>query len=220
MDNCNNKFYVEEEINKMSEDVKPSEFKTLEMCNNARMVLLPRDPHCLYAYWEIPQNSQNKLKYELGESLWEHSLPVLKIMNISKNTVTYIEINDISNNWFVSVEDANSLYLAEIGRRISDNCFIQLASSNYIYTPNNDFSSNSASYFVDYKDLRHGKFNFESGLIYQSLEFKKEAFLSLGLSSPQVFGSNRFENLMSMSSAELFKINLKQYIGISSLMME
>ena len=71
-----------------------------------KITLLARDPHWLYAYWEISETKKNSFMSELGNDIWEKSIPFLKITNISKNISNFIRVNDFSNNWFINVEDS------------------------------------------------------------------------------------------------------------------
>jgi hypothetical protein len=164
-----------------------------------KIVLLARDPHWLYAYWEISEAKKNSFKNEFGEGLWDRSVPVIKIINVSKNTSTTIRVNDFSDSWFINVDDSNALYVAELGRVVANQFFINLACSNYISTPSNSISSNTGAYFIDYKDLRNGRLDLESGQIYETYEIQTNSITRLGI-----------------SSAELFKRNLNQHLGISS----
>jgi hypothetical protein len=185
--------------------------------NDNEIILLARDPHWLYVYWQISETRKSNFINEFGEGLWERSVPVLKVTNISKNTNTYIRINDFSNNWFINVEDTNSLYLAELGRKIADQFFINLASSNYISTPSNSISTNSNTHFIDYRELQHSKLNLNAGKMYDSATIHKASGLIFGPSSSELFGPDVNESLLGISSSELLNGDIKQHLGISSL---
>lgn len=188
----------------------PSEY------SDHRVTLLARDPHWLFAYWEIADEIKNSFLDDLGSELWERSVPVLKVVNVSKNTDHYIRINDFSNNWYVNVPDANCLYVAEIGRKVSDRFFINLASSNYTVTPGDHVSSNNAVYFINYKDLKSGTLDLDSKNIYEMQDFRWQFQGISGLSSPELSNFNLGESVTHISSAELFGINLPEHFGISS----
>jgi hypothetical protein len=164
-----------------------------------KIVLLARDPHWLYAYWEISETKKNSFKTEFGEGLWDRSIPAIKIINVSKNTSNTIRVNDFSDSWFIKVDDANAIYVAELGRVVANQFFVNLTCSNYVSTPSNSISANTGAYFVDYKDLRNGRLDLESGQIYETFEIQTDINTKLGL-----------------SSAELFNENLTQHLGISS----
>lgn len=187
----------------------------LEYGNN-RIVLMVRDPHWLYAYWEISPEKRNAFIQEFGQDLWEKSYPVLRITNVSKNESFFIRINDYTNNWYIYVEDANSLFVAEIGRSIAQQFFINLASSNYIYTPSETVSNNTSAYFVDYRTMKGGYLDLESKTITRYQETILNTNFTIGVSSPELFGINLHESMFGVSSAELYGINIPQHLGISS----
>lgn len=123
------------------------------------ITLLARDPHCIYVYWEISESNKNMLLNEFGSEFMNKSVPVLKITNISKNESFYVRINDFANYWYINVTESNSIYVVEIGRRISDNFFISILNSNSIVTPGESASSDSTAYFINYNDLKQGRLN-------------------------------------------------------------
>ena len=193
------------EVQSQSTYLLPSEY------GENKIMLMTRDPHCLYAYWEISNNKINIFRKELGNEIWERSVPALKITNISKNTSFFIKINDFSNSWYINVSDSDCLYAAEIGRKLGEGLFINIASSNYIATQQEKASSSNNAYFVNYKDLRNGKLDLESDTIYET--YTKPQF---GLSSPELSGINAAQFQAGLSSAELYSSSWKEQLGISS----
>lgn len=172
-----------------------------------RIVLLARDPNWLYAYWEISSATKSNFIREFNQDLWEKSVPVLKVTNVSKNASFNIRINDFSNSWYINVEDSNSLYTAELGRVVSEQFFINLASSNYVVTPGNAVSSNTTAYFLDYRNLRNGKFDPESGKIYENYGYDLHSRGVIGISSPELMGMDLEESMFGISSGLLSGIS-------------
>lgn len=129
-----------------------------------RIVLLARDPNCLYAYWEITSDKIDSFKKDFGEALYSKSIPVLKVNNISKNESYYIRINDFSGSWYINVPEDNNIYIVEIGRKISENFFVSFAASNSVMTPGSNMSSNTGACFVNVNDPEQElNDNFETG---------------------------------------------------------
>ncbi|MCR4434794.1 MAG: DUF4912 domain-containing protein [Clostridiales bacterium] len=164
--------------------------------NDSRIVLLARDPHCIFAFWEVSGDTRSHFIEEFGSELWDKSTPVLKVTNVSKNSSFHIRVNDFATNWYIRVEDSDSLYFAELGRMVSGRFFINIASSNYIATPSENVSSNTTAYFADYRDFTKGRLDLEGCRIYENCGSGQDSKGLIGLSSAELFG---------ISSAELLR---------------
>ncbi len=176
--------------------------------NDNKISLLVKDSNWLYAYWKISNAKKGKFFDEFGNELWDRSVPVLKLINISKNTSFFVRVNEFSNSWFIHVPDSDCLYSAEIGRKVTNEFFINLASSNYITTPSNSISQNNSAYFINYTDLKKGKINVESNSIFETLNSETSSVNIFGISSLELFGTNRQKSVFGMSSSELLGIGL------------
>jgi len=170
--------------------------------NDNSITLLARDPHWLYAYWEISDERRDFFFKDLGHELWEKSVPVLKITNVSKNENTFVRINDFCSSWYINVPDTNCLYTAEIGRRVSERFFINLASSNYAATPCNNISVNNTMLFVNYVDFKNKQQNSKTVEIYESCDLKLHFNDAFGISSIELSGTDFCESFSSFSYAE------------------
>ncbi|HEX9061809.1 MAG TPA: DUF4912 domain-containing protein [Clostridia bacterium] len=183
----------------------PSEY------GESKIVLLTKDPGCLFAYWEAGQRKKTFIS-EFGLELWEKSIPVLKVTNVSSNNSFFVNITEEADNWYIYVSETESLYMAELGRRVSNQFFVSLASSNYAYTPANTISVNTSSYFADYREVRKGNFNFGTGEIYrhymESLEYIS------GISSPELMGSNIEKG--NVNALITKGLSIEEYLGASS----
>lgn len=200
----------------MSEACTPDSYRLSSSYNDNAIVLLARDPHWLYAYWEVSDDKKNTFYKDFGSELWEKSTPVLKVTNVSRNNFFYIRINNFSDSWYINVPDSNNLYIAEIGRMVSGQFFINLASSNYAVTPGESISPATTAYFINYKNLKNGTLDLESGMVYETYDFDYKSNVVLGPSSPELSGLNLHESMFGISSAELLGINLGEHLGISS----
>lgn len=181
-----------------------------------RITLLTRDPHWLFAYWEISNNKLESFCKDFGQELWQKSTPVIKVTNVSKNEDFFIRINDFTDNWYIHVPDSNCMYIAELGRRVSDDLYINLASSNCVVTPVNYPSSDTTAYFIDYRDLKHGNPDLKSVQIVETKNFKIDEQAISGFSSPELYNLSIEDSGVGISSAEVFGINVAEHIGISS----
>ncbi|NMA92959.1 MAG: DUF4912 domain-containing protein [Firmicutes bacterium] len=111
-----------------------------------RLVLLPRNPYSLYAYWEISPSTRNRIVESWGEANWCRSSPVLRICKhhpSHRKTIEShldIDLDPDANNWYITVESADRFYHAELGRRRPGGTFFSLLSSNLVCTPRDSIS--------------------------------------------------------------------------------
>lgn len=159
--------------------------------NDNKIVLLVRDPLCLFAYWEISNDKKQNFINQFGQDSWNNSKPVIKLTNKNNGIVKYIEINDFANNWYIEVEQANCMYSAEIGRMVDNNSFISLAASNTAKAPSNKPSKNRSVVFANYKNVKSTtkKTNVKTALEkydYNNFEYKNN--ITRGLSSAELSG--------------------------------
>ncbi len=111
-----------------------------------RLVLLPRDPYSLYAYWEISTSYRDSLKNDWGEEAWQNSAPVLRVYKHRWSqqgiidSVTEINLEPEANNWYISVNSPDHFYHAELGLRRREGTFSPLLCSNLVRTPRDAIS--------------------------------------------------------------------------------
>jgi len=111
--------------------------------NQTVVKILAQTPNTLFVYWDISDEDKEKYITEYGKDFFEKTIPVLIIHNKTKNYSFEIEVNDFANSWYFNVNDADSLYEIEFGRRprpqsniIIPNDYLQIISSNKIEAPN------------------------------------------------------------------------------------
>ena len=108
-----------------------------------RIVLLVRDAHWLYAYWEISGEKKREISLAFGEDIWQKARLILKLHQIMPHyrIERNIFIHPLANNWYINAEEANCPYQVEIGLSLEENgFFVSLASSNKVQTPADNFS--------------------------------------------------------------------------------
>ncbi|MCF6148566.1 MAG: DUF4912 domain-containing protein [Candidatus Kuenenia sp.] len=107
-----------------------------------RIVLMPRDPLCLFCYWELQQNKiDNFMKnlYTLAHDA-KLALRVYDVTNIlfdGKNANKYFDIELVqwAKDWYIHVDEPNRSFCIDIGFLTSDGTFHPLIRSNTITTP-------------------------------------------------------------------------------------
>lgn len=125
-------------------------------CKDSWVTVVVKDPHQLFAYWEISEEKKENFINKLGSELWQKSVPALKVINVSSNTEFYLKVNEYSSSCYIDIPNSNCQYAIEVGRNVNDHFFISLADSNYISVPNDKVSPNTSAYFANYQDIQNG----------------------------------------------------------------
>jgi len=117
-----------------------------ELYGEDRLVILPRDPHNIFAYWEVsPQTRAALEKRAIEEGCPEiaYCLRVYKYAWPEEETVESffdLEVSRESNNWYITVANADRYYHVELGWKAPGIPFQYLLRSNLVRTPRNGLS--------------------------------------------------------------------------------
>ena len=104
-----------------------------------RLVLLARDPSCLFAYWDLSAERQRSVQALAGGEAARKVLRVYDVTFISfSGTKAWrhqdlLVANDVGSA-YVDVETPGASYVAEIGYLRPDGAFFALARSNVVWT--------------------------------------------------------------------------------------
>jgi len=120
---------------------KPSAQELPSNYNEDKIVLQVRDPWWMHSYWEITQNTKDRLKYSLGEKYHQADW-ILRVYDVSfiifngSNAHRYFDIGVgyDSNNWYINVSSGSS-FCVDLGLRFKDGTFITVVRSNTVTTP-------------------------------------------------------------------------------------
>lgn len=102
--------------------------------NETVVKILAQTPTNLFVYWEISDETREQLKNQYGEYVFQITKPVLVVHNVTFNYSFEFDINDFANSWYFNVNDSNSEYKVELGRRPIP--------VNYSYIPDYDVEKN------------------------------------------------------------------------------
>jgi hypothetical protein len=100
------------------------------------LFLVARDPHWLFAYWDVDWAAAGAAKY------------FLKVFLGSKVEVATIEIKPEARNWYIEVGNASTTYLAELGYFDGAGGWVCLAASGEAMTPSSGISAEEAADFA------------------------------------------------------------------------
>ncbi|HEX7510368.1 MAG TPA: DUF4912 domain-containing protein, partial [Chitinivibrionales bacterium] len=118
--------------------------------DTTRLALLARDPHWIYAYWEISPQSQNTLKYKLGPA-FSKATYVLRVHDITesgrgtsgKGRFFDITVKPPEQSRYIELPGDNACYRAELFARSSSGKYFPIAQSNCVSTPNAEVSQSA-----------------------------------------------------------------------------
>jgi len=106
-----------------------------------KIVLLVRDPHWIYSYWEITENKYNEVRGILGSD-FEKSKEILRVYDSTEQPWKSFDITVSygTRNWYINVPTSNRTYIVDIGFLSPDGKFIAMARSNAVTTPRDGMS--------------------------------------------------------------------------------
>ena len=107
-----------------------------------RIVLLARDSHWLFTYWEVSPASVTAMKSSLGNS-FDSGVPLLRVYDVTNvifdgrnaNRFFDVRISEGAYSWYLHAGDPNRRWVAEIGLLLPGGNFSPYARSNTIKTP-------------------------------------------------------------------------------------
>ncbi len=160
-----------------------------------RLVLMARDPHWLYAYWEITATKQDEFTRTYGPEAWSSTHPVLRVYDVTgvdfngNNAKGFMDIHlgDEIDNWHIEVKEPDRSFCIDLGRMFQDGRFITLLRSNIATTPRASLSDRLDEEWMWIEGLYRtlGKFQYgvSSPMLIEELALEAGK-LPVGISSP------------------------------------
>jgi hypothetical protein len=117
--------------------------------NDNRLMLLARDPHWLYAYWDF---SAKRISSTLAQLAASEAWPVLRLHSVTStdhngrvvwNNSIDITLTPFATNWHIPVPHSDSSYYVEIGYLSHAGRFAALGRSDIATTPPAHISSDT-----------------------------------------------------------------------------
>jgi hypothetical protein len=107
-----------------------------------RVVLVPRDPWWLFAFWEITPAKREAALAALGTEA-DHARPMLRVFDVSfvdprgsNASLSFdVEVPATAESWYVNVGRPAASYCVEVGLRTTSGRFLPLVRSNVAATP-------------------------------------------------------------------------------------
>jgi len=106
-----------------------------------KIVLIVRDPHWIYSYWEIRESKYEEVKNILGGD-FNRAKEILRVHDATLQPWKSFDITVSygARNWYINVPEANRTYIVDIGFLAPDGRFIPMARSNAVTTPRDGMS--------------------------------------------------------------------------------
>jgi hypothetical protein len=125
-----------------------------------RIVLLPRDPWWVFAYWEMTPSSRINALRALGAQA-EGAREVLRVYDVTFITFTGdnawlsfdVELSPGADHWYLNVGRPAASFCVELGLRTPDGRFLPIVRSNVVTTSR---SSSSPDTTVRWVELSRG----------------------------------------------------------------
>ncbi len=111
---------------------EPPEDELPEAYGTGRLFLVARDPHCLYAYWDLTIEQQRVCN---GLSVHHHLVVRVYLETASGGPIDEIHVHPESRHWFIHVGQPGRTYVAELGYYLPGGVFRTAAVSEPVATP-------------------------------------------------------------------------------------
>lgn len=136
-----------------------------------RVVLLVRDPYCLFAYWEVNDDKRREVGETYSPDVWQNGHLVLRLRDLSSPLLEVwdVPVQGLLSTWYVPVPWPGHTYQADLGLMAPGGHFILLASSNLATTPSAGVSAYTDEEWLTIEE------------IYRTLSFQPVTATSPGL---------------------------------------
>lgn len=113
-----------------------------EAYEHPSITLMPRDPHWIYAFWDVSEFAMKQAKEQIGP-LFKKSKFTIRVHDASeistslkKTSLSFdIDIDPKAQGWYVNSSRDNMAYYADFGVRTPRGDFYPIARSNTVLTP-------------------------------------------------------------------------------------
>ncbi len=116
-----------------------------EAYGTARMLLTARDPHWLYAHWDL---TRDQLRKHNKASVDGHLVLRIFKNSVEGSPVTEVHVHPESTNWFVNVPDAGAKYIAQLGYYKQGGGWMDVSTSAATLTPPDTLSEDHSVWFA------------------------------------------------------------------------
>jgi hypothetical protein len=116
-----------------------------EAYGTERLLLAARDPHWLYAHWDL--NREQQLKYN-SLSVDKHLVLRIKARMPELVPIAEVHVHPESRHWFVHVDQAGTTYIAELGYYSKNGRWTSISVSSPTFAPPDAVSTDTSVEFA------------------------------------------------------------------------
>ncbi len=110
-----------------------------------RLLLMARDPRCLYAHWDL---TSERMREFCGRSAHGHLVVRVYQGWIGNGIAAETHVHPESRHWFVHVDKPNSVFIAQLGYYEAGGLWVAVASSDAVMTPPDAAAEDKTAVFV------------------------------------------------------------------------
>jgi uncharacterized protein len=132
-------------VEPVSQKFESTEAELPEAYGTRKLFLTARDPHWLYANWDLTQDQQSRLNSRSAEG---HLILRVYAGKIEGHPLYEIHVHPESRHWFAHVERAGQPYAAELGYYSTVGRWIRVTASSATITPPDSVSEDSNAEFA------------------------------------------------------------------------
>lgn len=118
-----------------------------------RLVIMARDPLCIFAYWDATPERLAELRQQAGLEAWQKGQAILRVYDmtgisgdLSQALSSFdVDVSFDARRWYVHVPAPGRSYQMELGFRLPDGRFLAVVGSNRITLPRGAVSTETDS---------------------------------------------------------------------------
>ncbi len=115
-----------------------------ESYGTKRLLLTARDPHWVYAHWDLTREQQKEYN---ALSVDKHLVVRVFKDNVSGEPATEVHVHPESKNWFINVGQGGTRYIAELGYYQKNGKWASISTSSATLTPPDTMSEDFSVWF-------------------------------------------------------------------------
>jgi hypothetical protein len=116
-----------------------------EAYGTKHLILAARDPHWLYAHWDLTRDQQRQYN---SLSTDRHLVLRVFLDAVSAEPASEIHVHPESRHWFVPVERAGAKYIAQLGYYAAGGKWTAISTSGLTLTPTDSVSPDTSAEFA------------------------------------------------------------------------